>query len=152
MVAIDAIPLLPNGKVDRKSLPPPIAEHASPGGRAAGHGAADGSTAGAQADADMDPRVHYMVAVWSEVLGVQAGVHDNFFDLGGHSMLAVQVANRVARETGHRLKLMPLATLTLEQIALSLPDDDAMGARPQRWVSRVFSGISRMIDGSRPVD
>ena len=68
-----------------------------------------------------DPRVEYLQAMWSRMLetGVKPG--DNFFDLGGHSMLAVQMASEVFKDTGFKLKLMPLATQTLAQLAMELP-------------------------------
>ena len=68
-----------------------------------------------------DPRVAYLSALWSQLLEVNAGPEDNFFDLGGHSMLAVQMANRVARDTGVRIKLVRLATQTLAQVASEFP-------------------------------
>ncbi len=71
--------------------------------------------------AAQDPRVVYLSALWSQLLDVAAGPDDNFFDLGGHSMLAVQMANRVARDTGVRIKLVRLATQTLAQVASEFP-------------------------------
>lgn len=107
LMVLEAMPLLPNGKLDRNALPAPvvpvIVEPA---------GAEYGIT---------DPRVAYLVDVWSEVLGVEVDPEDNFFDLGGHSMLAVQMANRVERERGSRIRLIRLATQTLSQVALELP-------------------------------
>jgi len=83
--------------------------------------AATRPTGQAPATAVADPRVVYLAGVWSELIGVPASAADNFFDLGGHSMLAVQMANRVARDTGTRIKLIRLASHTLAQIALDLP-------------------------------
>jgi hypothetical protein len=74
--------------------------------------------------------VAYLMGVWSEMLGTDAGADDNFFDLGGHSMLAVQMANRVARETGVRLRLLSLATQTLSQAASGLPEMAAPTTTP----------------------
>ena len=107
VVAMDALPLLPNGKVDRKSLPAPA--QATPAAAATGGGR------------HADPRVQYLAELWTALLGVEAGPQDNFFDLGGHSMLAAKMASRVARETGHRIRLMPLATQTLAHLAAELP-------------------------------
>jgi len=105
LVALAGLPLLPNGKVDRKALPAPAAP----------------AVAAPEAPRHADPRIDYLASVWTQILGTQAGPDDNFFDLGGHSMLAAKMANRVARETGHRIKLMPLATQTLAQLAAGLP-------------------------------
>jgi hypothetical protein len=68
------------------------------------------------------------MGVWTELLGTPAAATDNFFDLGGHSMLAVQMANRVARETGVRLKLMRLVNQNLAQVASALPELPASSA------------------------
>lgn len=141
LVALPAIPLLPNGKVDRNALPVP----AAPVAAARAVTAAPVPTTGEE-----DPRVSYMVLVWSEILAMPASAQDNFFDLGGHSMLAVQIANRVARDTGFRIKLMPLATQTLEQIAMTLPAPQASGARGKAgWGRRMLRGIARLFGGSR---
>ncbi|HEX8558227.1 MAG TPA: amino acid adenylation domain-containing protein [Pyrinomonadaceae bacterium] len=80
-VTLQSLPLTPNGKVDRRALPAPDA--ARPG-RGVGYVA---------------PRTaleEYVAHVWSEVLGVEhVGVNDNFFDLGGHSIKAMQVIARL---------------------------------------------------------
>ncbi|MDR7067470.1 amino acid adenylation domain-containing protein [Pseudoxanthomonas japonensis] len=68
-----------------------------------------------------DPRITYLIEVWSGMLDTRVSAGDNFFDLGGHSMLAVQMASRVAKDTGAKLKMMPLATQTLAQLAMELP-------------------------------
>ncbi|HEY5780481.1 MAG TPA: amino acid adenylation domain-containing protein, partial [Lysobacter sp.] len=113
IVALDAMPLLPNGKLDRKALPAPV--NASEESKVV-------------VDEAGDPRVRYLAALWTELLGTAAGPDDNFFDLGGHSMLAVQMANRVARDTGARIRLVRLATQTLSQVAAELPDTVAAPA------------------------
>ncbi|MFF4674104.1 amino acid adenylation domain-containing protein, partial [Streptomyces sp. NPDC001279] len=77
---LDAIPLNANGKVDRKALPTPTAE---------------------ATDAYLAPRTpveETLAAIWADVLGVdQVGVHDNFFDLGGDSILSIQLVARARR-------------------------------------------------------
>ncbi|MBB6244969.1 condensation domain-containing protein, partial [Rhodanobacter sp. MP1X3] len=81
-VVLDAMPLTPNGKLDRKALP-------APGDEAFAHRsyeAPEGEVETALAE------------VWQELLGVeQVGRHDNFFELGGHSMLAIQLMERLRR-------------------------------------------------------
>ncbi|MEU3571757.1 amino acid adenylation domain-containing protein [Kitasatospora sp. NPDC036755] len=83
LVALDALPLTENGKVDRRALPaPPPAEA--------------GSTSAAPPRTPEEARLARIVA---EVLGVPAvGLHDNFFELGGDSILAIQLAGRARRE------------------------------------------------------
>ncbi len=132
VVALDAMPLLPNGKVDRGALPAPTA-------------GAPAAQIDSGRDLPEDPRVTYLVAVWSELLGMPAGPADNFFDLGGHSMLAVQMANRVARDTGVRLKLMRLATQTLAQIAVELPQTTGARRPERRFGPRIARGLMRLL-------
>jgi amino acid adenylation domain-containing protein len=86
-VTLERLPLTANGKVDRRALPAPV-------------------SAGQEEDeryiAPQTEMEHRVVAVWREVLGAERiGVHDNFFDLGGHSLLIVRVHNKL-RETLHR--------------------------------------------------
>jgi natural product biosynthesis luciferase-like monooxygenase protein len=76
VVKLDAFPLTPNGKVDRKALPAPFAAQ----------------TTAPKAPVVLEGGVEETIAaVWARVLGVpQVGRSDNFFTLGGHSLLAVQ--------------------------------------------------------------
>jgi acyl carrier protein len=80
-VEMNALPLSPNGKVDRKLLPAP-----------------DGARPELE-QAFVAPRNEVeqtLSNIWSEVLQLdQIGINDNFFDLGGHSLLATQVISRV---------------------------------------------------------
>ncbi|MDN5780616.1 MAG: amino acid adenylation domain-containing protein [Luteimonas sp.] len=69
----------------------------------------------------LGPRETYLIGVWADVLGFEVGAADNFFDVGGNSMLAVQMSERVARETGYRIKLMQLAAQSVGEIATDLP-------------------------------
>ena len=78
-VVLGAMPLTPNGKIDRKALPVP--ELAT-----SGHAYVAPQTATEQRVAE----------IWAEVLGVtRVGVDDHFFELGGHSLLATKVISRV---------------------------------------------------------
>ncbi|HEV2736864.1 MAG TPA: amino acid adenylation domain-containing protein [Longimicrobiaceae bacterium] len=80
-VVVDAFPLTPNGKVDRRALPAPEG------------GAEDEGFA-----APRTPVEEVLAAIWAEVLGVdRVGVADDFFRLGGHSLLATRVISRVRR-------------------------------------------------------
>ncbi len=89
-VRLDAMPLTPNGKVDRRALPAPEAEarvHVAPRG----------------------PVEEVIAAVFAEVLRVAAvGAHDGFFELGGHSLLATQAAARLRAALGVELPLRAL--------------------------------------------
>ena len=92
-VFLDAMPLTPNGKIDRKALPAPEV------------GSGDESTYEAPSTA-----VEEMLAeIWHEVLGVErVGIHDSFFDLGGHSLKATQVLSRVEELFGVELSVRAL--------------------------------------------
>ncbi|MCB9450594.1 MAG: amino acid adenylation domain-containing protein [Anaerolineaceae bacterium] len=80
-IVLEALPLTPNGKVDRLALPVPEAVRRG---------------SDATIVSPRTPVEQSIAAVWSEVLGVERiGVHDDFFDLGGHSLKATQVAGRL---------------------------------------------------------
>ncbi|BDU16074.1 non-ribosomal peptide synthetase [Lysobacter auxotrophicus] len=94
--------------------------------------------------AEHDPRAIYLRELWKELLGVDVGAQDNFFDLGGNSMLAVQMSSRVAKDTGVRIQLMRLAATNLAQIAADLPmhivreEKSGMGSRMARTMKRLL--------------
>ncbi|HZF10003.1 MAG TPA: amino acid adenylation domain-containing protein [Thermoanaerobaculia bacterium] len=93
-VALPELPLTPNGKVDRRALPAPEGTPAAPD------------------QARVPPRdvlELQLVQTWQDLLGVQPiGIHDNFFDLGGHSLLMVTLIARLRSTFG---KVPPLAAL-----------------------------------------
>lgn len=107
LVWMDAIPLLPNGKVDRKSLPVPAGRERRK----------------AEMPTDLPLATRYLLQVCAEIIGDDVLPEDNFFDAGGHSMLAVKLVNRVQRDTGVRLTLLTLAASTLAQVANALPQE-----------------------------
>ncbi len=82
-VFLDELPLTPNGKIDRRALPEP--------------GAADLAPAAPPA-APRDRLEEELARVWAEVLRVErVGIHDDFFDLGGDSILSIQIVSRAHR-------------------------------------------------------
>ena len=92
-VVLAALPLLPSGKVDRRALPMPDPSETSRAAFAAPRSPIEGVLAG----------------IWESVLGIERiGVQDHFFDLGGHSLAAVQVAFRVREALGVELPLRDL--------------------------------------------
>ena len=111
-VVLDALPVTPNGKLDRKALPAP--EYRMPE-----------STLVLPRDA-IETR---LATIWQEVLGVHpVGVTDNFFELGGDSLLGTHLFLRVEEEFA---KYLPLGTLfeapTIEKLTAIL--------RQESWVS-----------------
>ncbi|MCX7890250.1 MAG: amino acid adenylation domain-containing protein, partial [Rhodobacteraceae bacterium] len=103
-VVLDALPLTPSGKADRRALP-------APGPVEAGEGYV----------APRTPAEAEIARVWGEVLSIgQVGVNDNFFELGGHSLLAVRVVERL-RRSGIKLDVRSLfATPTVAALAASV--------------------------------
>ncbi|MFI7648062.1 amino acid adenylation domain-containing protein [Micromonospora sp. NPDC049460] len=81
-VTLDALPLSPNGKLDRRALPAPVVTR-------------EASVALVEPRDDTE---RLLAGIWSEVLGVDTlGIDDDFFDLGGHSMLATQVVAKIRK-------------------------------------------------------
>ncbi|MFL6874633.1 non-ribosomal peptide synthetase [Pseudomonas marginalis] len=90
LMRLDAMPLSPSGKLDRRALPAPVwqtREHIEP----------------------ETPLQQQIAAIWREVLGVpKIGLRDDFFALGGHSLLATQIISRTRQACDVEL---PLRTL-----------------------------------------
>jgi acyl-coenzyme A synthetase/AMP-(fatty) acid ligase len=101
-VSVDALPLTPNGKVDRRALEKSEREEA----RGASH---------------VEPRTameRLVASIWRDVLERErVSLHDNFFDLGGHSLLSMKVVARLEDEIGERVNPRELIFQTLEQFA-----------------------------------
>jgi natural product biosynthesis luciferase-like monooxygenase protein len=129
IVMVD-LPRTPNLKIDRNALPAPAAVAVS----AVAHtpSPAEGSSAAptisapdaadvrpAIPDAELEPRI---AAIWAELLGTpHVGVLDNFFDMGGHSLLAVQVHGRLRRELGLSVSITDLFRFpTVRSLAASV--------------------------------
>lgn len=103
-VAVASFALTPSGKIDRKALVQrPL----------------NAATAAGEMQRALGAEEALLMSIWTEVLGVQnISPQDSFFDLGGHSMLALQAMTRLEKETNRRL---PLAILfecpTIEKLA-----------------------------------
>ena len=101
-VEVDAFPLTPNKKVDRKALPAPNRGQAAPKPVPVTAPAASSTPTNLGSEANISDKI---AAIWSATLGVtQISPKDSFFDLGGHSLLAVQV-HREIRATMRVAKL-----------------------------------------------
>ena len=99
IVEMDAFPRTSGGEVDRAALPDPFApvdDYAAP-------------------QTDMERTI---ATIWMELLGVpRVSIHDNFLDVGGHSLLAMRAISRIAKQTGVRLNPSVMTLNTLSQIA-----------------------------------
>ncbi len=117
-VLLDALPLSPNGKVDRRALPSP--DQSRPELEEA-------------FVAPRNPVEEVVAGVWAEVLGVEkVGVDDNFFELGGHSLLATQVVSRLQEAFQVELTLRTLfESPTIAGLAESVEQAKSSGARLQ---------------------
>ena len=91
-VLLDRLPLLPNGKVDRRALPEP-----------------DAATPRARSRPPASELERSIARIWHEVLQVdQIGADDNFFEVGGNSLLVVQVRARLIAELGRGPSLVDM--------------------------------------------
>ncbi|MHB9796209.1 non-ribosomal peptide synthase/polyketide synthase [Pseudomonas sp. MT3] len=96
IIALDAMPLSPNGKLDRKALPDPqlgdsLREYVAP-----------------RSDLEVE-----LAGIWQHVLQVdRVGLHDDFFELGGHSLLLTQVGLTLRQRLGLELPLHRLFELS----------------------------------------
>ncbi|WP_116248104.1 non-ribosomal peptide synthetase [Nocardiopsis sp. FIRDI 009] len=123
---VDAWPLSPNGKLDRRRLPDPVAsarrrEHVAPA----------------------TPAERDVARLWTEILGAdRVGVSDDFFELGGNSLLAVKLA--------HRIRVDLRAELPMERL-FAAPTVGAMAAQVQSAGHRaeVRGPVLRRVDRSR---
>jgi amino acid adenylation domain-containing protein len=105
---LPALPLTPNGKIDRRALPPPRQGAQDDGGEeGAGSGAGTGGAGSRGARKEpQDPVEGLLCGVWREVLGVErVGVGDDFFQLGGHSLLVARAVARVREVLGVELQM-----------------------------------------------
>jgi acyl carrier protein len=91
--ALEAFPLMPNGKIDRRALPAPEFDRTPE----------DNFTP------PRTPTEEVVAQVWCRVLKLsRAGIHDNFFELGGHSLLAARVFSELQRTLDIELSLVDI--------------------------------------------
>ncbi|MFO7699790.1 MAG: amino acid adenylation domain-containing protein [Acidimicrobiia bacterium] len=113
-VRVDSLPLSHNGKVERSALPSPDGHRPS----------IDTTFVAPHTDAE-----RILTQIWEQILGIEGiGVRDNYFDLGGDSITAVQIIAR-AHRAGMPITLSQLfETLTVESLVAVAGDADAMAA------------------------
>lgn len=128
-VVLDSLPLTPGGKLDRRALPAPNDTRPE----------LDAVYVGPR-----DPVERQLASIWCEILDIKTvGIHDNFFDLGGHSLMAAELFDRISKVTGRNL---PPAILfecpTIEQLACAM--------REQNWSPAWTSLVPMQPRGSKP--
>ena len=124
MVALETMPLTPNGKVDRRALPVPTGERQE------------------SASTYMAPREEYeekLKEIWESLLGVSPlGVQDDFFDVGGHSLLAVRLVSEMEAKLGQRITLSALLQgRTIENVARIMRGDGEVAGMSELPPKRV---------------
>ena len=122
-VHMEAFPLSPNGKVDRRALPVP-------------------EVTGIESDepyvAPRNQTENVLAHIWSEVLGIKrVGIHDNFFELGGHSLLTLQVLDRAHREGLDLTPQQMFKHQTIGDLAAVLDPKSLTDKEPTSWSSLV---------------
>lgn len=120
-LVLQSFPLTPNNKIDRRALPDasisPVAQRPP-----------------AEAESQLEKEI---ASIWEQVLGVsKAGTSDNFFDLGGHSLLVIQVQRRLREATGREISITDM---------FRLPTISALAAHLNGSLTRtaVSDGLSR---------
>ena len=94
-VEVMSMPLTPNGKIDRKALPAPKQEKT-----------VSSTTKYVQPENELQITI---ADIWQEVLNLpQVGLEDNFFDIGGHSLLVVQVLDKLRKKIDTQVKMMDM--------------------------------------------
>lgn len=136
-VFLDALPLTNDLKIDYERLPQP------------------GRQRPPLPNAYVAPRTDFeqeLVKIWQDVLDIRPiGIHDNFFDLGGHSSLTVRLFGEIEKTTGRNL---PLATIyqapTIEQLASILQQKEWSESQFSLWSSHPSSVVPFQPNGSQP--
>ncbi len=121
-VVLDALPLTPNGKLDRKALPAP-----------------EGSGLAAGYVAPTTPEEILLCELVAELLGLErVGLADNFFHLGGHSLMATRLAARIRARLGRELPIRTIfETPVLGDLARVLATSASRWAKRRRsWPIR----------------
>jgi amino acid adenylation domain-containing protein len=132
LVVLKKLPLTSSGKLDRQGLPDPVGE----GGRPE------------LETSFVAPRTaveETLAGIWRELLHLeQVGVHDNFFDLGGHSLLLMQIAWKIEEAFSVEVSLSSLFTaLTIEEMTVLIAEQQ-LAPQTETNVQELFQELSQM--------
>ena len=132
IVVLDELPLLPNGKVDRRALPEPGAER---------------PRLREEYVAPQTPVEQVLASVWADVLDTEmVGAHDDFFELGGHSILVMRLVNSMRDVLGVNVPLAAVfAQPTVAGLAEHIRSDASDGPAAERRATLVLD-VSRLTD------
>jgi nonribosomal peptide synthetase DhbF len=133
-IELEAMPKTPKGAVDDDKLPIPFA-------RTGGHEFQPARTASEK----------LLAGLWQQALRLpRIGVYENFFDLGGYSLLCFQVLGEVKGQTGASLSPRTMLLGTLEQVAAELDQaTGGKGATPARSTAPAPEGGGGLLDRLR---
>jgi acyl carrier protein len=124
IVVLGEFPLTPNGKVDRKALPAP-----------------DAPASGTEYVAPRNETEEQLAKLWGELLGTErVGIHDDFFALGGHSLIAMRLVSRIMETLQTEL---PLDALFGSPTIAGLAKNIAQNAKPSSDGAGKIKTISR---------
>ena len=125
IIQLDVMPLMPNGKVNRRALPAPQLSHP------------ERATPLVQPQTEAEQQI---AEIWRQVLQVETvALHDNFFDLGGHSLLLGRVRNKVHTVFGRALTMVEMFKYpTVQSLARCVTAQSAPAAQapPDQAASR----------------
>jgi amino acid adenylation domain-containing protein len=118
-VSLDIFPLTPNGKIDRKALPVPEYNLVTDDNFVA----------------PITPTETVLAAIWSQILGIERiSINDNFFALGGHSLLVIQVINAITQELSIEISVRQFFQIaTLAELAVII-DSSPKNSQPSTIV------------------
>lgn len=137
-VMLDTLPLLPNGKVNRAALPVPSVMASS------GYQAPDGELECLLAE------------LWASLLGVsQISRHDNFFNSGGHSLMAMQLVARIRNEWGLSLPLSavfeaPTVALQARRLETLINEDESLSSLLDELEALSDDEAARLLSDTEP--
>ena len=130
-IQVQGLPLTTNGKVDRKALT---------------RLGADQSSKPEYVEPVTDTE-RTIARIWSELLQVEKiGIDQNFFDIGGHSLLSISAIQKISKEFGVRISPRDMMLNTLQQIAKSLPDQLESRAETDSTKASRDSALTRLRD------
>jgi amino acid adenylation domain-containing protein len=140
-VVLPALPLTPNGKVDRKALPLPGAD-----------AVAELSAAYVAPESETERKI---AAIWQDVLGVaRVGRNTNFFDSGGHSLLAIRVASKIQKAFARKLPITEVfrnPTVKLLAKYLTVHDGGVKLTRSREQIEAHRALVQRHLDRRRGI-